>query len=232
MSTTAAGVLAREALAANGVEIDEAAMRRGLAALRWPGRIEVRRQRPLVIADSAHNRDSARALAQTVREELGCSEMTLVVGCSSDKDIEALAGELAPLASQVIATRSRHPRAMDPRDVADVLAARELPATVCEPVGAAVDAAQAQGDAVLVIGPPFFPAGRRARQLSPSEMRWIKISRRFLSMACSCSSRFHAPASCCCWPATIPSTSKTGADGPPREAGRLPTGLCSRRRPR
>ena len=165
LSNAATAVLALEALAAHGVEIDEAAMRRGLAALRWPGRIELLRQRPLVVADSAHNRDSARALVQTVREELGCSEMTLVVGCSNDKDIEALAGELAPLASQVIATRSRHPRAMDPRDVADVFAARELPATVCEPVGAAVDAAQAQGDAVLVCGSLFVAAEAREHVL-------------------------------------------------------------------
>ncbi|MCH8948748.1 MAG: bifunctional folylpolyglutamate synthase/dihydrofolate synthase [Chloroflexi bacterium] len=165
LSNAATAVLSLEALAAHGVEIDEAAMRRGLAALRWPGRIELLRQRPLVIADGAHSRDSARALVQTVREELGCSEMTLVVGCSSDKDIEALAGELAPLASQVIATRSRHPRAMDPRDIADVFAARELPATVCEPVGAAVDAALAQGDAVLVCGSLFVAAEAREHVL-------------------------------------------------------------------
>ena len=165
LSNAATAVLSLEALAAHGAEIDEAAMRRGLAALRWPGRIELLRQRPLVIADGAHSRDSARALVQTVREELGRSEMTLVVGCSSDKDIEALAGELAPLASQVIATRSRHPRAMDPRDIADVFAARELPATACEPVGAAMDAAQAQGGAVLVCGSLFVAAEAREHVL-------------------------------------------------------------------
>ena len=165
LSNAATAVLSLEALAAHGVEIDEAAMRRGLAALRWPGRIELLRQRPLVIADGAHNRDSARALAQTVREELGCSEMTLVVGCSSDKDIEALAGELAPLASQVIATRSRHPRAMDPRDIADAFAALELPVAKVEPVGAALDAAQAQGGPVLACGSLFVAAEAREHVL-------------------------------------------------------------------
>ncbi len=165
LSNAATAVLSLETLAAHGIEIDEAAMRRGLAALRWPGRIELLRQRPLVIVDGAHSRDSARALAQTVREELGLSEMTLVVGCSGDKDIKALAGELAPLATQVIATRSRHPRAMDPREIVDVFAARELPATACEPVGAAVDAAQAQGGAVLVCGSLFVAAEAREHVL-------------------------------------------------------------------
>ncbi len=168
LDNAATAVLALEALAAVGLDVKSATVREGLAALRWPGRIEVLRRRPLIVADGAHNRDSAGALARTVREDLGRSDAVLVVGCSGDKDVNALADELAPLATQVIATRSRHPRAMDARDVARVFAEREAPVAVEEPVGAALDAALAQaeaGDAVVVCGSLFVAAEAREHLL-------------------------------------------------------------------
>ncbi len=161
LDNAATAVLALEAL-----DVDEASIKRGLAAVRWPGRIEIVRRKPLVIADSAHERDSARRLAQTVREDIGRSEVTLVIGCAKDKDIGALADELAPLAVHVIATRSRSPRSMDPREIARVFAEREVPVAVEEPVGAAVEAALAQsGGAIVVCGSLFVAAEAREHLL-------------------------------------------------------------------
>jgi dihydrofolate synthase/folylpolyglutamate synthase len=166
LDNAAAAVLALEALAPHAA-IDAAAVRRGLAAVRWPCRSEVLRRRPLVVADGAHDRDSARRLVQTLREDLGRSQAVLVAGCARDKDIDALAEELAPIATEVIATRSRHPRAMAPREVAAAFAARGLPVAVEEPVGAALDAAQAQagGGAVVVCGSLFVAAEAREHVL-------------------------------------------------------------------
>ncbi len=155
LDNAAAAVLALEALAAQGVPIDEAALRGGLASVRWPARIEVVRRRPVVIVDGAHDRDSARRLATTLREDLGISTATLLIGCGRDKDIGALAEELAPIATQVIATRSRHPRAMEPRHIAGAFRERQAMAAVQEPVGPGVDAALSQAgdrDAVVVCG--------------------------------------------------------------------------------
>ncbi len=155
LENAAGAVLALEALAARGVQIDEAVLRAGLASVRWPARIEVIRRRPLVIADGAHDRDSARRLVSTLREDLGLPNVTLVIGCGRDKSIGALADELAPVATQVIATRSRHPRAMEPRSISDAFRAREVPVAVHEPVDTAVEAALAQAgadDAIVVCG--------------------------------------------------------------------------------
>ena len=168
VDNAATAVLALEALAPHGVAIDEAAMRQGLASVRVPCRIELLRQRPLVIVDGAHSRDSARALARVVREDLGRSEVTLVVGCSGDKDVAALADELAPLAAQVIATRSRHPRARDPREVGQAFAERDVPVAMTEPVGAAMEAALTQADSggtVVVCGSLFVAAEAREHLL-------------------------------------------------------------------
>lgn len=183
LENAATAVLALEAL---NVEIDDAAVRQGLPAVRWPGRNELLRRRPLVVADGAHNRDSARRLVQTLREDLGLSEAVLVVGCSGDKDVAALADELVLIATQVIATRSRHPRAMDPREIARVFTERGLPVAAEEPVAAALQAALAQAESAAVVAcgslfvaaearehvlgvaydPPLAPAPSRAREVS------------------------------------------------------------------
>ena len=95
------------------------AIANGLANVRWPCRIEVLREDPLVIADGAHNRDSARRLAETLVEYFAADRALFVIGCGSDKDVDGLAEELAPLASRVIAVRSEHPRAMDPNRIVE-----------------------------------------------------------------------------------------------------------------
>jgi len=165
LDNAATAVLAVEAL---GIEIDEATLRDGLAAVRWPCRIEILKQRPLVVADGAHNRDSARRLAQTLRDDLGVREAVLVAGCSGDKDVGALAEELAPLATHVIATRSRHPRSRDARDIARAFAERDVLVAVEELAGMAVDAALAQagpGEAIVVCGSLFVAAEAREHVL-------------------------------------------------------------------
>ena len=99
--------------------IPNESLAQGLASVRWPCRIEVLREDPLVIVDGAHNRDSARRLAETLVEYFAADRVLFVIGCSSDKDIDGLAEELASLAARVLAVRSQHPRAMDPQRIAE-----------------------------------------------------------------------------------------------------------------
>jgi dihydrofolate synthase/folylpolyglutamate synthase len=63
----AVAVAMARALAHHGLPIDGDAIRRGLAAARWPGRLEQRRwrSRPLLL-DAAHNPPSAQALRQEI----------------------------------------------------------------------------------------------------------------------------------------------------------------------
>ena len=92
--------------------IDYEAIFRGLAGVRWPGRLEILKQEPLVLVDGAHNADSARRLREAIEEYIRYDDMILVIGASSDKDIKGMLLELAPLADKIIATKSTHPRAL------------------------------------------------------------------------------------------------------------------------
>jgi dihydrofolate synthase/folylpolyglutamate synthase len=102
-----------EALADAGIAtVDAAAVRRGLAEARWPGRLELLEAEGVrVLLDGAHNVDGARALADAMRMLLGTAgvgRMTLVLGMLSDKDaagmVEAMRSAPALREARVLAT--------------------------------------------------------------------------------------------------------------------------------
>ena len=118
LENAAAAVACADALTERGLPIPDEAIQHGLAHVSWPVRMEILRRKPLVVADSAHSRDSARCLRQTLTDYLSCQSAFLIVGMSADKDVTGLAQELAPIARRVTAVRTGHPRAMPPQQVA------------------------------------------------------------------------------------------------------------------
>ncbi len=103
------------------VAVSETAVRSGLAALRWPGRIEVVRLRPTVIVDVAHNTVSFRALRAVLDETFGRRPLTLILGVVENKDLAGIARIIAPRAAAVIATRAHHARPAPPEVVASAV---------------------------------------------------------------------------------------------------------------
>jgi len=111
-----------------GLPVAADAIESGFRDVRWPGRFEILRRRPYLVADGAHNRDSAEKLATTLREYFPGQPVTLVFGASSDKDVNGMLDELLPLAARVIFTQAVHPRAQDPEELIP-----RAPAAVCIP---------------------------------------------------------------------------------------------------
>jgi dihydrofolate synthase/folylpolyglutamate synthase len=168
LDNAATAILAIEKLAAAGLEVPEAAVSAGLAEVKWPGRIEVLRRRPLIVVDSAHTADSARALRETMSEYLRTGQATLVVGVMGDKDLEGLAAAVEPIARRVIATRADHPRALDGQAVARAF--RELgmetywERTVPEAIEAALSVST-PSEAVVILGSVALAGEARAHIL-------------------------------------------------------------------
>jgi dihydrofolate synthase/folylpolyglutamate synthase len=136
----ATAVAAVEAL---GRDIARAAIVRGLESVRWPGRVEVLSEEPLVIADGAHNADSGRRLREALVEYFGAGRVLFIMGASSDKDIDGLAEALAPIAERVIATRAAHPRAMEPARIVEAFRKFGVPGEDVESVTIAMQRALA-----------------------------------------------------------------------------------------
>jgi dihydrofolate synthase / folylpolyglutamate synthase len=118
-AAVALGVL--EVLVERAYHIKSENIEAGFRRVRWPGRFQQLRKRPVLIIDGAHNPQAARELAKALRDlppQTTHGKRVLVMGTSSDKDYRGVAAILAPLFDIVIATRSRHPRALAP----DILA--------------------------------------------------------------------------------------------------------------
>lgn len=116
-AATAIGAV--EALEAAGFSVPEAAVRAGLAGLRWPARIEVVRDCcPTLLVDVAHNAVSFQALRNVLDEVFPGRRVALVIGVLGNKDLAGIARIIAPRASVVFATRADDDRALPPADVA------------------------------------------------------------------------------------------------------------------
>lgn len=147
-----------------GYVMSEEASVLGLENVSWPGRMEVVRERPTVIADGAHNAESGRRLREALAEFAGGSGVTFIVGCGSDKDIAGLARELAPMARRVIATRSQHPRSMAPASICEAFAREKVPCEDVDSVAIAIEnaiAATEQGGLICLAGSLFVAAEAR-----------------------------------------------------------------------
>jgi dihydrofolate synthase/folylpolyglutamate synthase len=155
LDNAATAVLSVEALAKSGVEIGEEAVKQGLETVKWPGRVEVIKRRPLIVVDSAHTADSARSLRDTLLEYLRVDRATLVVGTMGDKDLEGVASAIEPAALRVIATQADHPRALAADKVAQIFRAHSIETYVEPKLGAAIDMATSLStgsDAVVILG--------------------------------------------------------------------------------
>ena len=118
-SNAAMAVGALEALSTSGVP--SSIVERGLARAEWPGRFEVIHEAPLVILDVAHNPHAAAALRETLTELCPGRHIQLLIGLSADKPAEAMGELLGGLAGGVTCTKSSHPRAMEPTELAQRL---------------------------------------------------------------------------------------------------------------
>jgi dihydrofolate synthase/folylpolyglutamate synthase len=108
-----------------GWSINEAAIRRGLAAARCPARIEIVRERPTVIVDVAHNVASIQALLNALRQRFAGRRMILIFASSRDKDTAGMLRLLLSQFDEVVLTRYvNNPRAVEP-DQLEQLAASE-----------------------------------------------------------------------------------------------------------
>lgn len=156
----ATAVAALDAFAGHDRAVTDETIAAGLSRVRWPGRFEVLQENPLVIADGAHNRDSARRFVEALREYAGCERATFIVGSLGDKDVNAVAEEIAPVAERVFAARSKHPRSLDAKRLAEVFSALDIPVEACESVREAVDKAMAatQGSGVICLLGSLFVA--------------------------------------------------------------------------
>jgi dihydrofolate synthase / folylpolyglutamate synthase len=143
-----------------GFTIPDEAIRSGIASVRWPARLQVVRDSPLVLVDGAHNRPAAQALAASMAETFPGRKAFLVTGILNDKDLSGMAAALGPISFRVFAARPKTHRAYSAEDVATAF--REYAESTAVPsVREAIDAAlaAARPDEIILITGSIYTAG-------------------------------------------------------------------------
>jgi dihydrofolate synthase / folylpolyglutamate synthase len=106
VDNAAVAVLLAEALAtASFPAVDAAAIARGLATVRWPGRIEIVPGRPDLLLDGAHNPAACQTLANYLSGHQIGRPIALLFSAMKDKPSGEMLDLLCPLARDAIVTQ-------------------------------------------------------------------------------------------------------------------------------
>lgn len=150
-------------LCQQGWQVTERAIREGLSATRWPGRLELLDSQPQVLLDAAHNPDSCQTLADFLRTiQARFSRLVLVFGCMQDKDAQAMLRCFEGLFARHYYVAPPMSRAVRPNTL------RELSAGVaCESCADALSLAKdlAGSDGLLVVAGSIFVVAEARRLL-------------------------------------------------------------------
>ncbi len=156
-----------------GLTIPEAAIREGLASVKWPARFEVLSKDPLIIADGGHNPEGIDAAIASIQTYFKDEKILLLTGVMADKDYDRMVARMGEVASRAFCVRPANDRALDPAKYAESFRAIGIPAegyaTVAEGVRAAAETAKREGRALLCLGSLYMYGEVRAAVLGEVE---------------------------------------------------------------
>jgi dihydrofolate synthase / folylpolyglutamate synthase len=95
-------------------------MKKGLEAVKWPGRFQLLSMKPPVLFDGAHNPNGAETLARTLKEIFPAFKTGLVFGCMKDKDAAGVLRALASSTEKAWAVTLPGERAMGAEQIAEI----------------------------------------------------------------------------------------------------------------
>ncbi len=143
------------------LSIEDSVILAGIAACRWPGRLQIVCESPTVLIDAGHNMGGMRVLCETLDTLFSERPLTVILAMMQDKDYANCISQIASRAKRVIGTTIDSPRALSPDAAAktaagfcsDTLTANNLPQAV------ALARAAMEADSVLVICGSVYLAG-------------------------------------------------------------------------
>ena len=113
-----------DVLRERGWSITDDAISRGLAAVRWPCRLELVRRNPDFLIDGAHNPQCVDALASSLKKLYGGKKLVFLAGVLADKNWQAMFERTLPLAKAFITLTPASERALPADTLTDYLRTR------------------------------------------------------------------------------------------------------------
>lgn len=150
--------------------LDDATVRRGIAAIRWPGRLQTVPRpglRPLLV-DGAHNPAGAAAVAAHLDATGLSGRVDLVFGVLGDKAAEEMFAPLAARARRVVLVAPSSVRAVPPGALAARLGRPGLPCAATLAVALAALEGE-EGDAPILVAGSLVLAGEALALVEPRD---------------------------------------------------------------
>ena len=152
-----------EILRRQGLDLSAVSLHDGVAAARWPGRLEWWREGRTILLDGAHNEGGAEVLAAYL-DSLSVAGIRWVVGAKATKDIANILRPLLPRVDHLYCTVPPVEDAVPAVRIARLASAAGVAACCYDDPESAFAAALAdrqQGEIVLVAGSLFMVAAAR-----------------------------------------------------------------------
>jgi dihydrofolate synthase/folylpolyglutamate synthase len=149
-------------------------LREALASLSIPTRLELIEGERRFLLDSAHNRDSARVVADTLQEAYRYDRLITIAGVVKGKDIEGILGELARVSDWLIITEPVTHKELDTDLVISTARTLQPDAVLIPDISRAIAYAVSHsgpGDLILVTGSFYTTSPARRLLLHPDKGR-------------------------------------------------------------
>lgn len=95
-------------------------IKNALSKTRWPGRLEVISEKPLVVLDGGHNIDGVTRVCEFVKQ-LNYSTKRCIFACSDNKEKEKMIKQIAPVFDEIIITSFTYKRHSSAQELFDYL---------------------------------------------------------------------------------------------------------------
>lgn len=164
IGNAALALAAAEITALLGMKITPDAMKTGIEAASWPGRMEQVSENPRILLDGAHNLAGMSALVEAL-EDLEYSRLLVVIGMMRDKDQEAMLALLAPHADCIHTVTPAVERATLSSELAELCHRKGIACQDSGSVASGMEQAGQQarpGDLIVVCGSLFVVGEAKA----------------------------------------------------------------------
>lgn len=151
----ALAIKAAKILADHFPTVTDESIKMGISAAKWQGRFEILKSDPIFIFDGAHNLDGIKNAVESIKVYF-TDKVICLSGVLADKEYEAMADEIAKVASHAVTITPFNPRALSSRAYAEVLSQKGVDATeapsIAEGVRKALKLAVEKDTAVICLG--------------------------------------------------------------------------------
>jgi dihydrofolate synthase/folylpolyglutamate synthase len=144
-----------------GISVDREAVWRGLAEVRWPGRLETIFDEPWILLDGAHNVAAMQAVREFIEEKGQGRKVTLLFSGMADKDLKGILEEIAPVVDDLFLVPLPIKRGATVEQLAQAASFFEKSCAVAKSVEEAMDSvlATVHPDEILLITGSFYLIG-------------------------------------------------------------------------